>query len=628
MSAVLDYQTAQESLFHKDSKPAGFTLRPYQQRQHDKALAAWGYKPWWDGEAATARTIILKQPTAGGKTITASKIIETLVGLGIRCLFCADTNELVMQPLEKLHKSTGIIASLEKAECRASLNAEVVVASVQSMMSPQRLTRFPVDHFGVIFHDEAHEGCERAAKVNARFPNAKLCGLSATPFRINLANLSKWYEIVADELDLDELIDGGYIPPTRFITDPLEIDFSNLKMSVTKEGRDVNLDDSDRRIIPWFEAIVQRVMTHTPNAISLAFHGLVATSKKFVEVCRANGLDARHVDGASEDREDVQEWFRNSTGARLLSNAQLLKKGWDCDVADTLIPLRITKSIATIRQQAGRVLRPLTGILNGLETAEERIAAIAASSKPEAVIYDFLGLCEQFGLSGPAPILGNTEDECQKIAKILKKNPDIDFAEIRKKLQVEREEILRRELERKAEAAAKSGHRSNLKDARELVLQLGDAHLADYEPAMPWEKRPATPKQLELLAGMGFDGADLQAGLASKLLDATLGRQKNGKAPLEAFAALRFLGVEHPESMSLIDAIRKLGVNFPCTFGKKNHGVPLCRVPASFWRWLGMPGSSNALMACRDKHPATYRYYLKFHAPAKQQPELSPAFTL
>lgn len=588
-------------------------LRSYQQRQHDAALSAWGHAPWHDGESATFRSIILKQPTAGGKTITGSKIIQTIVDqLGGRCLFCADTDELCTQPLEKLQKSTGIIAALEKAESKASLHTSVVVGSAQSMCRPNRLQRFPLNHFSHIFHDEAHEGPDRAAHINARFPAAKICGLTATPFRINLADLSKWYEHVADELDLPELIEGGYIPPVVMHRIPLAIDFKALKMSMTTDGKDVNAEDSDRRIIPWFEAIVAAIMEREPNRFHVAFHGLCATSEKFVEVCNDNGLSARHIAGDSSDRKEILEAFRQKR-FHLLSNASLLRKGWDCDIADSLIPLRMTKSVGLVRQHAGRVLRPLDGILNGLDTPEERRAAIAASSKPNAVIFDFLGINEEMGLAGPASIMAFNEEDAKDMQRVMKKHSEADLMTIRAEVQRMREEQLMDKLRLEA---AKEARTVTLFDARELLLC--DRSLLNYEPAMPWEAKKVTEKQGAILTGIGINPESVEcAGLASKMIDAVKGRQKSGMAPVEAFRQLKAAGVEQPQKCSLNDAIRTLGDNFPLTFSR-HKGEPLHAIKRSFWNWLWYVAEEPIRAMVREKHPACWRYASKVIFPGRE----------
>lgn len=595
--------------------------RSYQVDFHDAVLAEWGHAPWWDGERATSQKTVGDMATSAGKTIAAAMIAQTVVDtLGGRLLFIGDREELLQQPLDKFHKACGIIASIERGADRCSMNADVVISSVQTLSRETRLARFPRDHFTHIIDDEAHRNTDARQKIHAHFPDAKCLGITATAFRKNLADLSQWYPTVAFRLGIFDLVDEGYITPIKVLTVPLKVDLS----SVHQRSGDFNQDEVDGVMRPLYPQIAQLIREHAADRRILAFNPLIVSSKEFVEVMNAEGLHAEHCDGAHHDRRGVIEAFERGD-FQILSNSQVFSTGVDFIRADCLLNLAPTRSRVEYRQRAGRIMRLIPGTIDPggvtLPTAEERKAAIAASIKPNCLVLDLLWQVSKIGLAGPASLIAMNEDDEQQVAdRIKKQRTPEELQEISRQVQKDREQKLRDALEAAAAEAERRTHRAaTLKDVRALILDLHDNALATYEPAMPWEKRPATPKQQELLAGMGFDGADLQAGLASKLLDATLGRQKNGKAPLEAFAALRFMGVEHPESMSLNDAIRKLGVNFPCTFGKKNHGVPLCQVPSSFWRWIGMPESSNALMACRDKHPATYRYYTKFHAPKPQQ---------
>ena len=55
----------------------------------------------------------------------------------------------------------------------------------------------------------------------------------------------------------------------------------------------------------------------------------------------------------------------------------------------------MSRSLA--EQMKGRGSRPLRGLIDGRETAEERLAAIAASAKPNCMIVDLVGIT---GLAG------------------------------------------------------------------------------------------------------------------------------------------------------------------------------------------------------------------------------------
>ena len=78
-------------------------------------------------------------PTGAGKTIILAALAHRLRPL--RSLVIAHREELITQAVDKIRTSTGLVAEVEKAESRASLDAPVVVASVQTLAREQRRGR-------------------------------------------------------------------------------------------------------------------------------------------------------------------------------------------------------------------------------------------------------------------------------------------------------------------------------------------------------------------------------------------------------------------------------------------------------------------------------------------------------
>ena len=192
----------------------GISLRPYQQTAIDAVAAGW---------ADWQRQLIVL-PTGGGKTIVFSSIVAAEPG---RCLIMAHREELVDQAIEKLHKATSVIAQKEKAQHRASLSSQVVVASVQTLQA--RLSKWPADHFSLIVVDEAHHAlADGWRKVIDHFcgGGARLLGVTATPDRGDKKALSEVFENVAFEATLLVLVKDGFLCPIRVQHLPVEIDMS------------------------------------------------------------------------------------------------------------------------------------------------------------------------------------------------------------------------------------------------------------------------------------------------------------------------------------------------------------------------------------------------------------------
>ena len=65
---------------------------------------------------------------------------------------------------------------------------------------------------------KAHRGSDRNKIITDYFAPAKVCGITATAFRARMANLSAYYESVAFEMGMFDLIDEGYIAPIKVLT--------------------------------------------------------------------------------------------------------------------------------------------------------------------------------------------------------------------------------------------------------------------------------------------------------------------------------------------------------------------------------------------------------------------------
>lgn len=595
-------------------------LRDYQIACRDAVLARWGHAPWHDGETETFRSLIANLATSAGKTIIAADLARIITeDLGGRVLFVADREELIQQPVEKFYKACGIISGIHRGQDRASVHADVVVASIQTLA--RRLP--PGRPFTHIIDDEAHRGTDQRAKVHEAYPDAKVLGITATAFRKGLADLSKWYQSVAFELGTFDLIDQGYITPINVLTMPLEVDISRVHQA---QG-DFDQGEVDTILEPYYDAVALAIKQHASGRSILAFLPLIKSSQAFVRVLISHGINAVHCDGSTHDRQGVIEAFESGK-FQVLSNSQVFSTGVDFIRADCLLNLSPTRSRGEYRQRAGRIMRVIPGTIDGLPTAESRRAAIAASGKPDCLILDLLWQTSKIGLAGPASLLAATEEDEQEIGERVKKQrtPE-ELQQISREVQKDREQRLRDALERAAAEQARKDHRKAvLVDVRQLALNLGTRDLINYEPVTPWEKAPATGKQAEMLEAIGVNPDTATKGYACKVLDAVFARQTNGMAPLEAFDALKAAGVERPQDCSLDDAIRLLRDGFPMTFGKKYRGRSLANVPHSFWNWLGSHDARTARQACEAKHPAAWRYY-QHVVRGKRQPEPELALT-
>lgn len=554
--------------------------RDYQEQCRDAVLAALGEKPWYtDGEIF--RSALINLPTSAGKTVVAGLIIQAVEGRG-RVLFLADTDELCTQPRLKFRSLFGINAAVEKAGDEASKLSDVVIGSAQTLIRENRRTRFGSDHFDYIFVDEAHRGSDRNKVITDYFAKAKVIGQTATAFRSKLADLSKYYDTVAFEMGMFDLIDEGYIAPLKVLTLPVEIDIRDVKQTRTVDGMDYDKEELDTKIQPYYERICELILEHAASRRIVAFLPLIKSSQEFTAIARRLGIDARHVDGKSWDRSRLLEQFERGDFT-MLCNSSLLTTGWDCPPCDCLLNLAPTRSAGMFRQKVGRIGRVLAGIIDGITDKSERRARIAGSAKPDALILDFLWQVERFGLMGPADLIAANGDEKLAIQIRLQGLEGLqDLQGVASAVQEEREAALKQAL---IDAAKRQ---STFNDAINLIAAvLHGRSVTNYEPVSRWHAKPVSKQQVEWMKRNRIDpNSAKDRGHVSAFMNLIFGRQRAGLAPWAVVEALEKVGIKGAVSFNDWDAYQILGGNYPFPFGKyAERRAVLRQIPYGYLRW-------------------------------------------
>jgi superfamily II DNA or RNA helicase len=498
--------------------------RPYQVEAGKAILATW----------AKHRSHLCIVATGGGKTFIAASTTGDVLRKDAkhRVLFLANRNELCTQPLAAFAGELGFEPALEKAEARASLDAAVVVGSVQTLARQKRLERFPKDHFSHIWCDEAHMSvAESWRRILEHFSGAKVCGITATPFRSDAKVLTEVYEAESFRKGLFDLVDEGWlVDPDHVFKLESAISLAQVRVRQTTEGKDYDLQDAADAIAPYFAEIARELKAKHAGRKILAFLPLVASSQKFVEACVKEGINAVHVDGNDPERDIKLAAFRDGK-ISLLANSNLLHTGVDIPVCDCTLNLRPTKSKVLYQQIVGRSTRTLTGVIEGLDTIEERKRAIAASAKPKAYILDPLWLSSDHDLVTPSFLIAKDEEFAAEMNKVAGKS--YSLRAVARRVQEEREAAIRRRLD------AAAHFREGRIQADWFAAQIEDHELVNYEPVYGWELHAPGKFTSVLLQQAGIDPASVKTeGLARQVLRA-IGRRRNKKLPeIRALAAV------------------------------------------------------------------------------------------
>lgn len=502
-------------------------LRPYQQAALTAVLDEW--------DRGVDKTLLVL-PTGTGKTIVFSAVAEEAVKRGGRVLILAHRGELLDQAADKLHKATGLVSALEKAEssCLGSWY-RVAVGSVQSLQRQTRLDRFSPDYFSTIIIDEAHhclsDGYQR---VLSYFKPAHVLGVTATPDRGDMRNLGQYFETLAYEYTLPQAIRDGYLTPIKALTVPLRLDLS----SVGVQNGDFKAGDLGTALDQYLDAIADEMLKYCTNRKTVVFLPLVKTSQKFRDILNAKGFRAAEVNGESTNRAEILQGF--DTGRyNVLCNSMLLTEGWDCPSVDCVIVLRPTKVRSLYSQMVGRGTRLSPG-------------------KDHLLLLDFLWHTERHELCHPAALVAESPDVAKKMTENIEvAGAAVDIMEAEEQAEsdvvTQREEALAKQLEEMKRRKRK------LVDPLQFEMSIQAEDLTGYVPSFGWEMGPATDKQRSALEKLGIfpDQID-NAGKATMLLDRLDKRRSAGLTTPKQIRFLEGRGFQHVGQWQFDDARRMI----------------------------------------------------------------------
>lgn len=505
-------------------------LRPYQQQAVGAIIENWDQY----------RRELLVLPTGTGKTVVFCTVARRRAGDG-RVLILAHREELIEQARQKYFTVTGELTAKEKAgeSCLGS-GLDVVVGSVQTLQSKKRLANFAQDYFSTIIIDEAHHALAASyQRILEHFSAAKVLGVTATPDRGDKRNLAEYFDGVAYEYSLKQAIADGWLCRIKALTAPLKLDVSNVKTSRGEYGSDFDRGELGQALEEYLPQIARCIKENAGDRKTVVFLPLVSIAQQFQRECAAVGLDAREVNGESDDRAGTLEWFDKAGPGSVLCNAMLLTEGWDCPSVDCVVVLRPTKSRALYAQMIGRGTRLCEG-------------------KKDLLILDFLWLSGRHNLCKPACLVSEDEEAQQRVAD-RSEDEQLDLLaaaeEAEKEISDEAEENRRQSLAKALDEAKK--HPKKLINPLDFEAYLGEE--PGYEPVFKWEFLPATDRQIAYLEKQGIDTLGLTRGHATRLINSIARRNEANLSTVKQIRLLERLGYENVRDWPRAEASARIG---------------------------------------------------------------------
>lgn len=381
-------------------------LRWYQLELKQAINDAWG----------AYDNVLAVMPTGAGKTKTFADIVADHTGASCTIAHRSELIEQISMALAEVGVRHRIIGpdKLIRAICKQHLAATGVcwydptaragVASVQSL-TPSRVKAEArwIAQVTLWVQDEAHHVLRENqwGKAALLFPNAKGLGVTATPVRADGKGLGRHASGVFDILlkgpSMRDLIAWGYLTEYRVIVSETHIDLAGV--SVGTDG-DYVLDRGKGKAAVRGSTLVGDVVStyqkYAAGKQAVVFASDTETSEDMAARFRDAGVIAEHVDGMTDpdERRLIMQRFR-SRQTQVLSNVGLVSEGFDVPGIEVVILAAKTISFSKHAQQVGRALRLLVerGLMMQWDdySVPERLAHIAASGKPKALVIDHVG---------------------------------------------------------------------------------------------------------------------------------------------------------------------------------------------------------------------------------------------
>ena len=370
---------------------------------------------------------------------------------------------LVIQRQTELAEQNSAAAwtiGLENSAYSASLGRKSVhfdvVFTTEGTCARALEKEFALWHPHLILIDECHmvnfqDAQTQFAAILIHFyrlnPNLRVIGYTGSPFRDQESIIGDYWRGYAEIAETDEgypdggigtglvttefMVANGWVVPLQFGwpfhegEDDYAAEFAKLQ---TKSGSwefDTAELDAATSDIEKLARILSEVIQRSRDRKGVLVFGATHKHLRQIEaVLKALGVPADQIGSITEktgekERRDILT--RAKAGqCKFTLNVGVLTTGVNVPWWDTLVYLRPIGSLVLLIQSIGRVLRLLLeeggpGMVEmDAMTAEERLALIAASPKPDALILDYAGVMDRLGAQYENPILEQAQKEHAK----------------------------------------------------------------------------------------------------------------------------------------------------------------------------------------------------------------------
>jgi len=246
---------------------------------------------------------------------------------------------------------------------------------VQSLVN--RLEKINETPDFIVFDECHHASSNSYLKIQEKYPDAFILGLTATATRLSGKPLKDVFDVIVSDVQASELIKLGFLANYDYYAPKINADFSTIKIRAgdySAEEVEIALDKQQ-----IYGDIIANYKKYAAGRKTIIYCAGIAYSKKIEQKFNDAGYRIKHFDGTTkkEERDKIIDDFRNNR-IDILTNVDLVGEGFDVPDCDCCLLLRPTQSLALYIQQSTRCLRP--------------------QENKRAVIIDFVGNAFRHGM--------------------------------------------------------------------------------------------------------------------------------------------------------------------------------------------------------------------------------------
>lgn len=379
-------------------------------------LKAGIYRAWHEG----ARYVMPVMATGGGKTVVFCDIVKEH---DAPAAVLAHRQELVGQSALALNREGvphGIIAPQAVQKQIIQLEMETHGRSFYLPRAPVRvagvhtlINHDPKDAWlkqcQLIVSDEGHHVLSDNlwGRALAMFPSAHGLFPTAHAIRADGKGLGRGADGLVDRIVLGphgrQLINRGYLCDYRLITPPSDIDVSDVDIGPSGELNQKKLRIAVHRSKTIVGDVVSHYLRFAAGKLGITFAVDIEAAVEIADKYRSAGVPAEIITAKTPlfVRGQLMRQFRAKQILQLVS-VDVLGEGVDVPAVEVISMARHTASFQLFAQQWGRALRIMVTDQQNAEwgsyTDAGRLAAIAGSVKPKAIIIDHVQNYVRHGL--------------------------------------------------------------------------------------------------------------------------------------------------------------------------------------------------------------------------------------